>query len=377
VAGDALRACYLFYGEDAYEAREFIEATRARLFAGKPAEFGVERYYVPETGWREIVDSARTTASLFADWRLIVVHVEAKRPKGDDEAADGPAPAVGPGGRRGAKGGEEVLAEYLASPSAQTVLVIVLGGPARKTHPLVKIVSSFEDTVAEVEELKPLKDYSATKWLEARAARMGVRIEPPAMERLFEMTGYDKATLVGELEKLGLFAGERRAIKLEDIERLAGRVKSFEGYEIENGLLAADVRQTLIVIDRLFRDGHRAEELVGQMARFFRDLLLAKVRLREGAARKEIFAELKPQINPAFTNVYRPVFDRLFALVDRLTFDDLRDLLGGLRRVDERLKTSDSAPQALLERFVIEFGAAAERRGIISPRRRSNARSAG
>jgi len=369
-----LRPCYLFYGDDTFEAREFIDATRALLFAGRPSEFGVERYYLPETGWREIVDSARTTASLFADWRLLVVRVEAKRPKAEEEAAEGPA--AGPA-RRAKKGGEEVLADYLAAPSERTILIIVLSGSAKKSHPLVKLLTPLGGKTVEIEELKPLKEYNAGKWLDARAARLGVRVEPAAADRLFEMAGYGKAVLAGELDKLALFAGERKAIKLDDIERLAGWVKSFEGYEIENGLLAADVRQTLVIIDRLFRDGHRAEEFVDKMAKFFRDLLMAKVRLREGVARKEIFAELKPQINPAFTNIYRPVFDRLFGLVDRLSFDDLRGLLGGLRRVDEKLKTSDSADQALLERFVIEYGAAAERRGVTSPRRRSAARSAG
>lgn len=368
-----LRSCYLFYGEETFEAQEFIDATRKLLFAGRPAEFGVERYYVPETGWREIIDSARTTASLFADWRLLVVRVEAKRPKAGDEPSDGAASEAG----RRSKGGEEALGDYLAAPSERTVLVIVLAGPAKKSHPLVKLLTPFDDTTAWIEELKPLKDYNAKKWLDERAARLGIRIEPAAADRLVEVTGTDKAVLIGEIEKLTLFAGERRVIKLEDIERLSGWVKSFEGYEIENGLLAVDVRQTLVVLDRLFRDGHRAEELVNQMTKFFRDLLMAKLRLREGRTRKDVFAEIKPQINPAFTNVYRPVFDRLFGIVDRLSFDDVRGLLDGLRRIDEKLKTSDSAPQALLERFVIEYGAAAERRGIISPGRRSGVRSAG
>ncbi|MBN2206544.1 MAG: DNA polymerase III subunit delta [Candidatus Aminicenantes bacterium] len=376
MAGARLRPCYLFYGEDPFEAREFIEATRARLFAGKTAEFGVERYDLAETGWREIVDSARTTASLFADWRLIVVRVEAKRAKPEDEAAAGAA-TPGPARRGAVKGGQEILAEYLAAPSERTVLVIVLAGPAKKSHPLVKLLTPFADTAVEMEELRPLKDYQAGKWLQDRAARRGVRLEPAAIERLFEIAGYDKAVLAGELEKLSLYAGERRAVTADDIDRLAGWVKSFESYEIENGLLAADVRQTLVIIDRLFRDGHRPEEVVSKMTNVFRDLLMAKLRLREGAGRKEVFAELKPQINPAYIKVYRPVFDRLFALVDRLSFDDLRSLLGGLRRVDEKLKTSDSAPQALIERFVVEFGATAEKRGIISPRRRSGARLAG
>jgi DNA polymerase III delta subunit len=363
--------CYLFYGEETFKALEFIDRVRELLFAGRPAEFGVERFYIPETGWREVVDSARTTASLFADWRVLIVKVEAKRSKaeeGDDED-----------GRdvRRSKGGEDALKDYLAAPSDRTVLIIVLTGPVRKTHPIVKLLSPFPETTVVVRELKPLKEYEARPWLEERAARLGKRIEPEARDRLIEVTGCDPAVLAGEIEKLALFTDERRVIKLDDIELLSGWVKSFEGYEIENVLLAADVKRALLVLDRLFRDGHRGEEIVGQMTRFFRDLLMIKLQLREGKPRKEIFAELKPQISPSFRKLYEETSGRLFGLVDRLSFDDLGGLLDGLRRIDERIKTSDSSPQPLLERFLVEYGVAAERIGIISPGRLSGARPAG
>jgi len=363
--------CYLFYGEETFQALEFIDRVRELLFAGRPSEFGVERFYIPETGWREVVDSARTTASLFADWRILIVKAEAKRSKaedGDDEE-----------GRdvRRSKAGEEALKDYLAAPSNRTVLIIVLAGPVKKTHPIVKLLSPFPETTVVVRELKPLKEYEAKPWLEERAARLGKRIEPEARDRLIEVTGCDPAVLAGELEKLALFTDERRVIKLDDIELLSGWVKSFEGYEIENVLLAADVKRALLVLDRLFRDGHRGEEIVGQMTRFFRDLLMTKLQLREGKPRKEIFAELKPQISFSFRKLYEETSGRLFGLADRLSFDDLRGLLAGLRRIDERIKTSDSSPQPLLERFLVEYGVAAERRGIISPGRLSGARPAG
>ena len=363
--------CYLFYGEETFQAQEFIDRVRELLFAGRPSEFGVERFYIPETGWREVVDSARTTASLFADWRILIVKAEAKRSKaedGDDEE-----------GRdvRRSKAGEEALKDYLAAPSNRTVLIIVLAGPVKKTHPIVKLLSPFPETTVVVRELKPLKEYEAKPWLEERAARLGKRIEPEARDRLIEVTGCDPAFLAGELEKLALFTDERRVIKLDDIELLSGWVKSFEGYEIENVLLAADVKRALLVLDRLFRDGHRGEEIVGQMTRFFRDLLMTKLQLREGKPRKEIFAELKPQISFSFRKLYEETSGRLFGLADRLSFDDLRGLLAGLRRIDERIKTSDSSPQPLLERFLVEYGVEAERRGIISPGRLSGARPAG
>ncbi len=366
-----LAPCYLFYGEETFQALEFIDRVRERLFAGRSVEFGIERFYIPETGWREVVDSARTTASLFADWRVLVVKVEAKRSKAEDEEDQA--------GRevRRAKGGEEVLKDYLAAPSDRTVLVIVLAGPVKKSHPLVKLLSAFPATTVVVREAKPFKEREAKPWVEERAARLGKRIEPEARDRLVEVTGCDAAVLAGEIEKLALFTDERRVIKLDDIERLSGWVKSFEGYEIENALLAADVRQAVVILDRLFRDGHRAEAIVGQMARFVRDLLMAKLKLREGRTRKEIFAELKPHISASYIKLYEEISGRLFGLVERLSFDDLRGLLAGLRRIDERIKTSDSSPQALLERFVVEYAAAAERRGIIFPGRRSGARPAG
>lgn len=363
--------CYLFYGEETFQALEFIDRVREVLFAGRPVEFGIERFYFPETGWREVVDSARTTASLFADWRVLIVRVEAKRSKaeqeGDQEGRDA----------RRSKGGEEALKDYLAAPSDRTVLIIVLAGPVKKTHPIVKLLSPFPETTVVVRELKPLKEYEAKPWLEERAARLGKRIEPEARDRLIEVTGCDPAVLAGEIEKLALFTDERRVIKLDDIELLSGWVKSFEGYEIENVLLAADIKRALVVLDRLFRNGHRGEEVVGQMTRFFRDLLITKLQLREGKPRKEIFAELKPQISFSFRKLYEETSGKLFGLVDRLSFDDLRGLLAGLRRIDERIKTSDSAPQALLERFLVEYGVEAERRGIISPGRLSGARPAG
>ena len=373
---DAARpaSCYLFHGEETFEAREFIDRLRERWLGGPEAESGLERFYVPETGWRDIVDSARTTASLFADWRILVVKVAGKRAKDEDE--EGEAGAAERNGRR-AKGGEEALRDYLAAPSERTVIVIVVDGPVRKTHPLAKALDGLATSTAVVKEFRPLKDYEAKAWLDERAAGLGKRLDPEARDRLIEVTGLDLAVLAGELDKLVLFVDERKVIKLDDIEGLSGWVKTFEGYEIENALLSVDVGRTLVVLDRLFRDGHRPEEIIGQMTRFLRDLLMAKLRLRDGLSRREVFSEIKPRISPEFRKLYEEISGKMFGLVERLGFEDLRGLLGGLRRIDEWIKTTDNPPQALLERFVVEYAAVAGRRATTSPGRRIGVRPAG
>jgi DNA polymerase III delta subunit len=366
--------CYLLFGQETFEAREFIDRLRERWLGGAAAESGFERFYVPETGWRDIVDSARTTASLFADWRILVVKVGGKRAKGEDEEGDA---GVNESNGRRAKGGEEALKDYLAAPSERTVIVIVVDGPVRKTHPLVKALAGLPRATAVVKELRPLKDREARAWLDERADGLGKRLDPDARDRLIEVSGLDRAVLAGELDKLALFVDERKVIKLDDIEGLSGWVKTFEGYEIENALLSVDVGRTLVVLDRLFRDGHRPEEMVSQMTRFLRDLLMAKLRLRDGLSRREVFSEIKPQISASYQKLYAEISGKLFGLVERLGFEDLRDLLGGLRRIDERIKTTDNLPQALLERFVVEYAAVAGRRGATSPGRRTGARPAG
>ena len=109
-------------------------------------------------------------------------------------------------------------------------------------------------------------------------------------------------------------------------------------------------------MDNLFKEGVRPEFILGLTAKFFRDIYLAKLWLREKEKdKKAIFKELRPQIQERFGNFYATKFRDFFTLVDRLPMNDLKDLISQLNEIDLKVKTTDLDSQTLLEGLLFSY----------------------
>ena len=71
--------------------------------------------------------------------------------------------------------------------------------------------------------------------------------------------------------------------------------------------------------------------------------------------KKEIFKELKPQIQEKFGSFYTTKFRQFFSLVDGLSRPELTHLLQELEKIDLNFKTSDLSLQTLLEAFLLKY----------------------
>ena len=74
---------YFFYGEEGYLADLFVRELASLLAPGDAPDFRIDRYYLDETGWGEILDAARTMPFLFSPWRVIVVRAPERKPDAD------------------------------------------------------------------------------------------------------------------------------------------------------------------------------------------------------------------------------------------------------------------------------------------------------
>jgi DNA polymerase III delta subunit len=115
-----------------------------------------------------------------------------------------------------------------------------------------------------------------------------------------------------------------------------------------------DFRQIVLVLNQLFKEGIKPEYILSVTANFFRDILAAKVWLREKKEKKEIFARLRPHIQESFS-FYAARFKEFFSLVEDVSFADLRGIVAELERIDLLIKTSDTSAQVLLEAFVYDY----------------------
>jgi DNA polymerase-3 subunit delta len=346
---DRLPSCYFFYGEEEYLAELFIQRLRQVLISPDSQGFNIERFDLAGMGWADIIDTARTAPFFFSPWRIVV----AKAFEDDGESRNTKARRDGPKKLSALDG--KIIREYFRSPASRTILVVVIAGRIKKTHPLVKLFVSLPSSKIQSRELKPLKMAILHDWMTKRLAALGKSATPAALSRLEEIVGNDLRRIDQELEKLAVYTGDRKMIDLDEVHQVCDWTRSFVEWDLTAALKKWDLRQSLVTLNRAFQEMERPENVLRVLANFFRDLLLAKLWLKEGLERKDIFANLKPQIKETFVKLYTDEFRALFSLVDSLPLEALNWAVRELGRIDLLIKTSDASAQALIERFLIEY----------------------
>jgi DNA polymerase-3 subunit delta len=341
---------YLFHGEELFPAREFINHLKTSLAddAGGPAV--EDRFDLEDTGWRDIVDSARAMPFFFSPWRLIVV--EASKAAQAELTADE----------------EAVLKEFFADPTPKTVLLMLYAGKLGKTKPLYQLFDELPESLASIKEMGPLKAAGLMGWADRKATELGKRINSEAVEQLMEIVGGDLQQLDTEMEKLAAYVGDKKMIEAADVQAVTDGSRDYKGYDLTDALEKGDTAQALVILNREMPEGARGEPMLGTLAAFFRDILLGRIGLLQGRDRREIFREVRPNIKEYY-GFYPEKLRNFFAVAEGLADDEFARLAAELERLDMKLKTSGSDAKALFEAFFYEFGRTVRRPGTTSKRR--------
>ena len=108
----------------------------------------------------------------------------------------------------------------------------------------------------------------------ATLKEFGKTIEPQVLEQLFERVGCHPVAVVREMEKLALFADERRQITGADLDLLVGRTREEAVFELSEAVAARNTSQALITLHHLLRDGIHALAIIATLRNFLRRLLI-------------------------------------------------------------------------------------------------------
>ena len=332
---DGLAPCYVFYGEETYLAEQFVQQVRELLLEPEAQSFNVERFELPGTSWAEVLDVARTAPFLFASRRIVLANArgdaEEKLPRAD----------------------QELIKAYCQSPPQKTILVVIISGRVRKSHPLVKAFTS-SGSGAVGTEIRPLYERDLALWINKRLEGSAKVLTSEAVTKLIEIVGSDLRRIDRELDKVLTFAADRRVIDVQDVLDICGWGRSFAEWDLTDSLEQGDYHQSLVILNRRFEEGVKAENLLGSIAGLLRDVLLAKLWLDENRDRKEIFAALRPKIQEGWT-LYQGKFRAFFGAVEALSKADLNSLIARLKDIDSLVKSSDTPAQAMLEGFIFEY----------------------
>jgi DNA polymerase-3 subunit delta len=361
---------YLFFGEDDYQAEEFVGDLARVLSASAGGEFRLTRMGLDEAKWRDIIDTARTAPFLFEPWRALIVRVPERKAGSDKKAGtDG---EEGRGTKYLTATDQKILKEYFADPPPRTVIVVIRAGRVRRDDAMVRFFQSLPKTAISVTEMKRLPEYRLMQRADEKARSLGKTLTERAKSRLIDLLGQDLRLVMNEVAKLADFVGDKKGIEESDVDLATAGQRSFQAYELDDALAAADFGKGVAILNDLFAEGERSEVILGRLAGFLRGVLAAQTWLREKSRTKdEIFQALFPQIQKGWS-MYNDKSRDFFGTVEGLSPAELNALLAKLRQLDRTLKTTgvtDVGEKILFEAFLKEFCLARQKKPVISPER--------
>ena len=286
---------YLIVGDD--------EAEMSRLSAGISAlvedelrAFNSERFYAGERGVTPaaIVEAARTLP-MMSDRRVVTVLRGEKmlKPKrrgkaavedaSDDPEAEPPTEL-------------DVLEAYVRDPSPQTTLVL-LASDVDRTRKVYKTLQK-QSTIVECWGLRVARDGRIDLREVARTAEQmvkqavgdgGQQIEPAAARLVAERAGTDIARLRGDVERLLLYTAGSAKITLDDARQIVSAETAQDDWAVTNAIQRRDAREALRQLALALDAGGVSYQILGQLAWFVREKLVATDPRRVPAAIEALF----------------------------------------------------------------------------------------
>ena len=340
-----LRPAYVFLGDEAFFRERCRDAILQHLVPADLRDFSRHEVDLAESSIAELLDRARTP-SLMAPFQVFFVRsVKLLYGRGSHE--------------------EEfaALEAYVKNPNPDAVLIFVadhisIPADARRMELTDRDrYDRIRDTLGEycgIVELARVEETEGVRWVTETAAAQGVTVEPDAARELLDALGADLMMVATELEKLILYAGEKRRITLGDVETMVLAAKQRSLFELTDAISARDRVRALRVLDALLSSGEGDEAAIGHLymlSRTFRQMLVVlEKNVRDSRA-----------IWQALWQGFRvPPFAAEDLIRQARRYTSRRDLTRALRlvaRADLALRSSPPNKRLVLEQLVLELAA--------------------
>jgi DNA polymerase-3 subunit delta len=167
--------------------------------------------------------------------------------------------------------GEWLALEDFVAGMPETTVLVLIDGQLKKDNALLKALRPL----AKVKEFRLLRGAALRQWIEERVAKGGGTISPQALRLLAALVGENLWVLASEIEKLLLYALERR-IEEEDVKRVVSYAREASVFAMVDALVEGRASTAARQLHQLLEEGATAPYLLVMITRQLRLLLQAK-----------------------------------------------------------------------------------------------------
>lgn len=330
VRAGRLRPVYVVVGEERFFRQRVVEAVRLAVVGGTGPSLNEDQFIAGEVDARSVIAAARTLP-MFGTRRLVLVRGLERwdaRAETEGEAGKGNKPL-------------DQLAEYAASPSPSTTLLLV----ADKLDSRRRLITGAKKDGCLV-TCAALPRHALAGWVRERAREHQHAISPQAAELLAELVGSDLCAIADAIERVELFVGQGAELTESAIAECVANLQPASVWDLVNAVGRRDAPRALGALGRVFEPG-AGPRLVGLLAWSARQLI------RFGSARR---AGLSPDEAAKRAGVPPFKVREINEQLRHLPLERAEQWLEVLAQIDLDLKGGSRLPQrAVLESAVLSF----------------------
>ena len=177
---------------------------------------------------------------------------------------------------------KEMVVALEEGRAGETLLLVTVTGMDKRSA-FYKQLSAR----AEVREfMLPEKAYQVEKVGREKIAEMlrakGLSADPAAAEAILTRLGADSRLIAMEIEKLDLYAGERRKVTVKDVETVVSSTMTSVMWDLQDALGERRLADAVRILRALLADGESPIGVVVSLANRLRDLALYREGLDQG-----------------------------------------------------------------------------------------------
>ncbi|HET6843203.1 MAG TPA: DNA polymerase III subunit delta [Candidatus Angelobacter sp.] len=343
VASRKLRPAYVFVGDETFFRDHCRQALIKHLVPDDMRDFSLHDLDLSEVSIAEVLDRARTP-SLMAPFQVLFVR-GVKNLYGRGSHAEEYA----------------AIEQYVKDPNPDAVIIFVadhISIPVDVRRMDMQDKDRYErirETLGDfcgMVELARVEENDGVRWVVEQAQKEEVKVEADAARELVDALGADMMLVSRELEKLILYAGEKKRITLGDVETMVLAAKQRSLYDLTDAISAKDKARALAVLDGVLSTSDGEDAAIGHLymlARTFRQMLvILEKNVRDSRA-----------IWQALWQGFRvPPFAADDIIRQARRYKSRRDLARALRliaRADVAVRSNPPSKRLVLEQLVMQL----------------------
>ena len=273
---------FLVYGTDDLSATRKADEIAAKLCPPEEQAFGLETIN-PEPG-------LETADAVCAVLRNVVEALLTPPFLGGNKTVflrGGPFfdPLTEPGKFTAVKAEVERMVDLLKKGLPEGVAFILLTDKVNKSTTFYKTFNSLGEVHAFDE---PEKDKEAEEDFIPRVEKMladkGLDMSRPVFNAFLDRTGYNLRQVEAEIEKLSLYAGDRKTVALADVQLMVAPVRESKFWEFADTFCGGNLAETLDVMSQMFTQGVSPVALIVGLQNRLREIVVLSDCLKRGWA---------------------------------------------------------------------------------------------